>query len=66
VRPGVWFRYSDRDVFGRYHLPLWRKLLGLGLVVIFVWNFTILANQFISDNVTAGGRNHWDTPAHVR
>jgi hypothetical protein len=53
-------------VFGRYHLPLWRKLLGLGLVVIFVWNFTILANQFISDNVTAGGRNHWDTPAHVR
>jgi hypothetical protein len=46
-------RTSIAGVFGRYPLPLWRKIVGLILVMVFVWNFDILVNQFLDD--TFGG-----------
>ncbi len=38
------------EMFGRYHLPLLRKLVGIILVVIFVWNLNVRSNQFLRDN----------------
>ena len=35
-------------MFGRYPLPLWRKVAGVILIALFVWNFYVLAGEFMA------------------